>query len=156
MQDQPIIFDSHSTFFTPEIRGGSEPSESRTIFFANLYDTSRYVFYYFGTSETRNRILFDKETNVIYTLDTDSGSRSKLQDDLSGGPDFNIEFLNYYCSNGKLFSFVEAIALKRYVISEDFKNASVSDPEKKNELKKLADSLNETDNPVLVIVTPKE
>ncbi len=55
-----------------------------------------------------------------------------------------------------MFSFVDAITLKKYVASEDFKNAQVSDPKKKNELKKLADSLNETDNPVLIIVTPKE
>jgi hypothetical protein len=75
-------------------------------------------------------------------------------DDLIGGPDFNIDYLNFYCSEGKLFSFVEAITLKKYVGSEDFKNVRVSDPKKKNDLKKLADSLNETDNPVLIILTP--
>jgi hypothetical protein len=31
----------------------------------------------------------------------------------------------------------------------------VRNPEKKEALKKLAESLNETDNPVLIIVTPK-
>ena len=42
-----------------------------------------------------------------------------------------------------------------YVASEDFKNAEASDPKKKEYLKKLADSLEETDNPVLIVVTPK-
>jgi hypothetical protein len=51
---------------------------------------------------------------------------------------------------------MDAMTLKKYVISEDFENALVKDPKKKSELKKLADSLNETDNPVLIIVTPKE
>jgi ParB family chromosome partitioning protein len=50
---------------------------------------------------------------------------------------------------------VEAITLKKYVAGEDFKNAQVSNPKKKNELKNMADSLSETDNPVLIIVTPK-
>ena len=50
----------------------------------------------------------------------------------------------------------DALTLKHYVNSEDFRNAKVSYPEKKEELKKLADSLDETDNPVLIVVTPKE
>lgn len=56
------------------------------------------------------------------------------------------------CSGGMLFSFVEALTLKQYVNSEEFRNAKVSYPDKKEELKKLADSLDKTDNPVLIIV----
>jgi len=147
-----MIFDSHGTLSTPEMRGGSETSADHTNFIANIFETSRYIFYYYGTSITRNKILFDKKTNIKYNLDIES----KLKDDISGGPDFNLEFINNYYSGGKLFSFVEAITLKKYVASEDFKDAQVSDPKKKNDLEKLADSLNETDNPVLIIVTPKE
>jgi hypothetical protein len=147
-----MIFDSHGTALTPEMRGGSETSGKQTNFIANIFETSRYVFYWYGTRETRIRILFDKKTNTKYKLDTES----ELKDDLSCGPDFNIEFLNSFCSGGKLFSFVEAITLKKYVAGEDFKNAHASDPKKKEALKKLADSLKETDNPVLIAVTPKE
>ena len=147
-----MIFDSHGTLSTPEMRGGSEAFGTNTNFIANIFETSRYVLYWYGTRETRNRILFDKKTNTKYTLDIES----ELTDDLIGGPDFNIEFLNNYCSGGKLFSFVEAITLRKYVADEDFKDSGVSDPKKKEELKKLADTLNETDNPVLIIVTPKE
>jgi hypothetical protein len=146
-----MIFDTHGTLSTPGMKGGSETAGDRTIYVANIFETSRYVFYYYGTKDARNRILFDKKTNNKYKLDTES----ELKDDLSGGPDFNIEFLNNYCSGDKLFSFLDAITLKKYVAGEDFINAKVSDPKKKEELKKLADSLNETDNPVLVVVTPK-
>jgi hypothetical protein len=151
-----IIFDSHDTFFTPEMRGGSETSGNQTNFIANLFETSRYLFYWCGTTDNRKRILFDKKTNTKHKLNTDSELKSELKDDLSGGPDFNIEFFNNYCSGGKLFSFIDAITLKKYVAGEDFKNAKVRDSKKKNELRKLAESLNETDNPVLIIVTPKE
>jgi hypothetical protein len=147
-----MIFDSHGTFITPEMKGGSKIPGNNTNWIANIFETTRYVFYWYGSKETRNRILFDKKTNTKYKLDTES----ELEDDLSGGPDFNIEFIHNYCSSGKLFSFVEAITLKKYVAGEDFKNAQVSDPKKKNELKNLADSLNETDNPVLIVVTPKD
>ena len=150
-----MIFNSHGSLVTPEVKGGSEAPENHPNFIANIFETSRYVFYYYGTMETRYRILFDKTTKTKYKLDIDSESKSELKDDLSGGPDFNIEFLNNYCSGGKLFSFVEAITFKKYVAEEDFRNAQVSDS-KKGELKKLADSLDETDNPVLMIVIPKE
>jgi hypothetical protein len=150
-----MIFDSHGTLFTPEMRGSSEPPGNHINWIANIFETSRYVFYWYNTIVNKNSILFDKKTNTKYKLDIDSEQKCELKDDLSGGPDFNIHFWDHYCSGGKLFSFVEAIKLKKYISDEDFKNARVSSS-KKAELKKLADSLNETDNPVLIIVTPKE
>ncbi len=148
-----LIFNTHGTLTTPEVRGGSEPAGNRLTYIANIFETQRYIFYYyFSSGPTRNRILFDKKTNTGYRLNIES----ELTDDINGGPDYNIEFLNNYCSSDKLFSFVEAIDMKKYIASSDFKNAKISDPNKKDELKKLADSLNETDNPVLIIVTPKE
>lgn len=151
-----MIFDSHGTFITPEMVYGSETSGNNANWIARIFETSRYVFYWYGTFETRPRILFDKKTNTKYKLGTDEGYRSKLKDDLSGGPDFDIEFIDYYYSDGKLFSFADALTLKKYVESEDFAIAKVKYPKKKEDLKKLADSLRETDNPVLIVVTPKE
>jgi hypothetical protein len=153
-----LILNSHGTIITPERRGGLETAKEVRSSVNNIFETSRYVFYlcYIRDNQNRfleNRILFDKKTKIKYKLDIES-RKSQLMDDLIGGPDFNIDYLNFYCSEGKLFSFVEAITLKKYVGSEDFKNVRVSDPKKKNDLKKLADSLNETDNPVLIILTP--
>ena len=51
---------------------------------------------------------------------------------------------------------LKSITLKKYIAGEDFKSARVSDPVEKVKLKKLTDSLKETDNPVLIVVTPKE
>jgi hypothetical protein len=47
------------------------------------------------------------------------------------------------------------LTLKKYVASEDFKNAQVKDLKRKDKLKELADRLKETDNPILIVVTPK-
>jgi hypothetical protein len=161
-----MIFDSHGTLITPEMRGGSETPGNNTNWIASIFETSRFVFYWYGTRVKRNRILFDKKTNNKYKLDTEiiietiagiprKEEKITLRDDLSGGPYFNIEFLDNYCSGGKLFSLIDAITLKNYVAGEDFKNARVSNS-KKAELNKLADSLKETDNPVLILVTPKD
>ncbi|MCX6262383.1 MAG: 6-bladed beta-propeller [Bacteroidia bacterium] len=156
-----IIFDTHGTFFTPEMRGDSEKMRNNTTFIPNIFETSRYVFYWYYTIIVDQKIvnlhgfLFDKKTEIKYKLDIGKEYKIKLKDDLSGGPDFDIEFQDNQCSGGKLFSFVEAITLKKYVAGEDFTNVEMSDPKKKNELKKLTDSLNETDNPILIIITPK-
>ena len=170
-----MIFDSHGTLFTPEMRGNPEIPYDHTSFITNIFETSRYVFYTYGTRETRNsdppivNVFFDKKTEKKYKLDVEfifetifdnpvKTPMNKLKDDLSGGPDFTvrIDWWDRLCSGGKLLSFVDAITLKKYVAGEDFKNAKEMDPKKKEELKKFADSLNETDNPVLVIVTPKD
>ncbi len=162
-----IIIDSHGTLTTPEMRGGSEKGDKDNNFIANLFETSRYVFYYYGTTEKRDRIIFDKKTKTKYKLDSDfftetiagierQSEKTKLKDDLGGGPDFNVEFMRFYCSGDKLFSFINAMTVKKYVAGENFKDAQVRGPKKKEELIKLADSLNETDNPLLIIVTPKE
>jgi hypothetical protein len=51
---------------------------------------------------------------------------------------------------------VEAKQLKDHVASVDFINSEVKLLEKKKELEKLANSLKETDNPVLVMVSLKK
>lgn len=148
-----MILNSYGTLTTPGIRGGLESIRNNSIYIANIFETSRYVFYlYFSSDQTQNRYLFDKTTKTKYKLDTES----ELKDDLSGGPNFNIEFMRKYCSGGKLFLLIEAMNFKKYVAGEDFKKAHVREPKKKDELKKLADSLKETDNPILIVVDPKE
>ena len=151
-----MILNSHGTLSTPEMRGNPHASANDITGINNVFETPRYVLYWYSKGVIQNCILFDKSNMKKYRIDIDNHIKSRLKDDLSGGPDFNIEFLNHYCSGGRLFSFVEAITLKNYVASEDFKDAMVRDPKRKDELKRLADSLKETDNPVLVVVTPKE
>lgn len=158
-----ILFNTHDTFFTPEMKSGSEKiRDNKTTYIPNIFETSRYIFYWYYTliveqkNINLNGFLFDKKTETKYKFDIGEELKIKLKDDLRGGPDFYLEFYDNQCSGGKLFAFVEALALKKYVAGKDFINAKVSDPKKKNELKKLADSLEETDNPVLIVVTPKD
>jgi len=164
-----IIFDTQGTLVTPEMWGHPERGGDHVTSIFGTYETSRYVFYYYHENRVYNCILFDKKTETKYQLDAGvfletianiprEVEKIKFKDDLSGGPDFtqDIRRLNAHCSGGKMFSLVDAITLKNYVASEDFKNARVSNPKKKEELKKLADSLKETDNPVLIVVIPKE
>ena len=51
---------------------------------------------------------------------------------------------------------VNPFQLKAHLASEKFKNSTPLYPEKKKELEKLANRLNENDNPVLMLVKLKE
>jgi hypothetical protein len=51
---------------------------------------------------------------------------------------------------------IDAMKFKKHIASEEFRNSKPKYPEKKKELEKLAASLKETDNPVLVLVRLKK
>jgi hypothetical protein len=113
-----------------------------------IFEVPRYLYYTYNISGLENKVFYDKFENRRYEIDPENGA---LKDDIGGGPDFHPE----YCSEGKLYSWIGVRDLKRYIRSEDFSKAQVQNPKKKEELKKLADSLKETDNPVLIVVTPR-
>ena len=81
---------------------------------------------------------------------------SNLINNLDGG--MALKSFNYYSENDSeyLTSFIDPFSLKTYISSEEFKNSTAKYPEKKKELEKLASSLKETDNPVLMLVRLKK
>lgn len=72
-----------------------------------------------------------------------------LTNDLDGGS--NIIPLTIK-DDSTIITLVDALTLKKHITSEDFKNSTPKYPEKKKEFEKLATSLKQTDNPVLVLV----
>jgi hypothetical protein len=81
---------------------------------------------------------------------------SNLINDLDGG--LTLEGLNYYSENDSeyLTSLIDPIDLITKLSSNEFKNLTPKFPEKKKELERLAISLKETDNPVLMMVRLKK
>ena len=100
-------------------------------------EVDRYGF--IGSKTCDYRALFDLHKGIINDLDV--------------GP--NIIPLTTKDDN-TIISMVDALTLKNHILTEEFKNSTPKYPEKKKELEKLAASLKETDNPVLVLVRLKE
>lgn len=75
--------------------------------------------------------------------------------DIDGGPNLQYHTIYNYDDNTML-AWVDAYELIVHVKSDAFKNSTPKFPEKKKELEKLANSLNENDNPVLMLVKLKE
>jgi hypothetical protein len=147
-----LIFDSHGTIVNTKFRSDLEYSKSHSGEYsqiAYISEVPRYIFYYCMLKGVRYKIFYDKADNKKLEMNPEN----TLKDDICGGPGFNLGM--NAATEGKFYSSVEALALKKYVKSVDFSKAKVQHSQKKEELKKLADSLEETDNPILIVVTPK-
>jgi hypothetical protein len=107
------------------------------------------------------------QTNT-FKITTVNGVYSKLNDnatffkpdqyagfvnDIDGGMNF---FPKKVINDSILVSWVDAYQLKVHVASEAFKKSVPKYPEKKKQLEKLANSLHENDNPVLILVKLKD
>lgn len=146
-----LIFDSHGKGFSPEIRYDREYAKNHAnevYWVYSIMETHRYVIYACEHYMSRNKVLYDKVTGKKFKI----ALKEALKDDIAGGPVLNPDFY----SEGKVLSSVEALTLKNYIDGEDFKNVRIKKSRNKEEIIKLASSLSETDNPVLITVTPKE
>jgi hypothetical protein len=72
-----------------------------------------------------------------------------MNDDLYGGPNFWPRTIK---GDSIIISWVEAMKFREYIASDTFEKSNPKFPEKKGDLENLADSLKDTDNPVLVLV----
>jgi hypothetical protein len=148
-----MIFDSHGKQITTRaLAEFTDKTMSEYLTVNSIMESSRYLFYRYYFEKAGYYKIYDKVTKKLSFITMKSLKDTKwLNDDITGGVDIEPKF----CINGILYASVEALTLKKHVASDAFKNSVVKNPEKKKALQKLADSLDETDNPVLIIVTPK-
>jgi hypothetical protein len=121
----------------------------RNIQFGNsLSEVSGYILYTFISGDAYHTVFYDKYANKKLEIDLETGT---LKDDIAGGPNFYPKF----CSENKFYASISVTDLKMYIKSDDFKKAIVLNPIKKERLEKLATTLKESDNPVIIILFPK-
>lgn len=112
----------------------------------------RYSFY----KEKNGFVLIDKINGKSSLSYWDTYSSGSILNDLDGG----IKFLpqSYFVENDReyLIEVIDPFQIKNHVTSDEFRNSTPKYFEKKKELEILANSLKETDNPVLMIVRLKK
>ena len=106
-------------------------------------------------------LIFDKrnKVNFLKYLEYDGKTGdllSGIENDLDGGPWFIPEC--YFSEMGReyMVGLQYPYQIKAYLVSDEFRKSTPKYPEKKKEFEKLANSLKETDNPVLMIVRLKK
>ena len=146
-----LVFNTNRNRVTPEARANGNYYSDHIyeyIRISKIFGSERYIYYSYSFNKINSNVIHDQISKKNYkVLD-----KEFLEDDISGGVNFEPKS----CSEGLLFSWVDALTLKKHIEGEIFINSIVKYPEKKEALKELADSLNETDNPVLIVVTPKK
>ena len=153
-----------------EIEGSTISQVSSQIF--NLFDpgimfeTKFYIVLQY-TYLDKGAICFinkkTKKTYLAFKLDESSSQyirirkyTSYLVNDLDGG--LPLKNLRYYYANGEEYitTLIHPLNLKLHISSNEFKNSIPKYPNKKQELEILANRLNETDNPILMLVKLKK
>ncbi len=122
------------------------------IFETKKYLMIRYSFY----KEKNGFIIIDKKNWESFLSYWSYDNYGSILNDLDGG----INFLprSYLVNKGReyLIELIDPYQIKTHVSRNEFKNSVSKYPLKKRELEKLANSLKETDNPVLMIVRLKK
>jgi len=116
-----------------------------------LFEFGDYVYYEylyenkFEPTDLVYGFIGSKEKDFHAFINSGQG----IYNDLDGGPDIWPKTTR---DDNTILTWIDAIYLKKHVASEAFRKSKPLYPEKKQELEKLANSLKETDNPVLVLV----
>lgn len=152
-----IVIDVGDRLLTPEARAQHDLFYLGENYMSprHLFEFGDYIYYEYTYSFVRLKsnirygLIGSKTTDFQAFIDADQG----LINDLDGGLNLLPETIK---DNNTLISWTEAINIKKHVTSDKFRNSRPKYPEKKKELEKLANSLKETDNPVLMLVRLKE
>ena len=141
--------------FPPELKEDFEQflsASSRKYFnVTNIYESARYLIFEYRFNRMNNIMICDKITGDIENFPL-GDNNDGIVNDFDGG----LPFLPEYNSNNLFVQLFNPFEIKDHVAGEDFKNNSPKFPEKKKEFEKLANSLDEYDNPVLMLVRMKE
>lgn len=149
------IFLHDKTRFTPEIfiRDGMRNLSSYYIP-RNIIESSKYLIILFHINSKNKLTVLNKKNKNFFEI---KGRKNNgIFNDIDGGINFLPLIYNEEENEEYLISVINAFEYKVHVTSDAFKNATPKYPEKKTELEKLANSLDENDNPVLMLVKLKE
>lgn len=118
----------------------------------NLFEFSNFIYYefiipwegeteglsYIGSKNGNFSVLFDPEVELI--------------NDFDAGPNIWPKTIK---DNSTMVAWIDAIKLKQYVISINFKTLKPINSERKKQFEKFALSVKETDNPVIMLIKIK-
>ncbi|MBN2814058.1 MAG: 6-bladed beta-propeller [Bacteroidales bacterium] len=110
-----------------------------------LIELDKYIYTYIIEDDSFKTFVASKNiTNGV-----SSSSYDLLKNDIDGGPDL---FLLTSRDAKTLVSFINPHELKAYILTEHFINSKPVCPDKKEQLVRFANSVNEDDNPIIVLL----
>lgn len=131
----------------PDMNSGTSPAAA-FLHLSEVLETKRYLLYKYSYQQTVSWGVYDKTEGLSHPVD----GKTLLKDDIAGGISIEPRFV----CNGLVYSWTDALKFKTHMSGDEFLNAEVKSPERKNELQKLAESIKEDDNHLLIVITPKK
>ena len=131
----------------PDMSSGTSPAAA-FLQISEILEAERYLFYRYYYQKTSSWGVYDKNSDQTYQFD----GKSLLKDDISGGLKIEPKFV----CNGLIYSWTDALSFKNHMSGDEFRKAEVKNPDRKSELEKLAASVKEDDNHLLIVITPKK
>jgi hypothetical protein len=121
-----------------------------------ILETEHFLIIRYFFKEKKDFVLVGKKNRISYMVNWEFNGSSGILNDLDAGPSFVPKI--YFRENGREYiaGLVNPIQFKTLVSSTEFRNFTPKYPHKKEELKKLANGIKETDNPVLIIAKLKK
>ena len=160
-----IIINLENKRLTPSISEKETPrykTQKRFIIPQLFFETNRHVFFCYYEDMKEKYTLLNKHTKKYSFIKSTiyrglATARMRMTNDIDGGIPIGCNF-KVVSIKGQSYMLIWAYAdeLKKHVASAAFKNSTPKYPEKKKELVKLANSLKEDDNPVLMLVKLKD
>jgi hypothetical protein len=150
-----LVINVGDKLITPDARSKFEGKylADKYISPLKLFEFGNYVYYEFIYRVSNPRTLYcfigSKNDDFQVVFNRDQG----IINDIDGGPSILPMVIK---DDRTMIAQVDALQFKQHVASEEFKNFVPKFPEKKKELEKLANSMKETDNPVLMIIRLKK
>jgi len=149
----------------PKSRISSIEQMSKYMLLQQIFETSRFIDIRYGYCFPVSKyalVLIDKKNNKSFlTFLKSDGSyiteyTGGIINDLDGGTGFLPK--SYFVENGReyMVGLINPYRIKDRIRNDEFKNSIPKYPEKKKEFERLANSLIETDNPVLMMVRLKK
>ena len=151
-----LVIESGEKLITPDARSKYDGMYIAENFISQLklFEFGDYVYYEFiykfalPDDVLIYSFIGSKKNNFRALINTGQG----IFNDLDGGQNIIPKTIK---DDNTIIAWIDPLKLKAHVDSEVFKNSTPEYPEKKKELERLANSLKETDNPVLVLVKLK-
>ena len=131
----------------PTTESGKSPAAD-FLALSEILETEKYLMFRYYYQENAKWIMVDKKTSQTISFD----GKELLKDDISGGVNIEPKFV----CNGIIYGWTDAMKLKSHLSGEGFRGAEVLNPARKSELERLAATLKEDDNHLLIAITPKE
>lgn len=165
LTQKPSFIISPGEHRLPKSRISSMEEMSKYMILKQIFETSRFIdirYYYSFPVNKYAHVLIDKKNNKSFlTFLKSDGSfipeyTGGIINDLDGG----IGFLpkSYHLNNNREFmvGLFNPYQIKARIKNDEFKNSIPKYPDKKKDFERLANSLKETDNPILMMVRLKK